>query len=112
MFSHWGYPDEIACDGGSQFTSASFEAFTREHNVKVTYSSPPFPQANSAGESDVKIAKSVLRQKDIFSALRAYRCTPTSTTGFSPSELMIGRNIRRHVLCLPVRTIETKMAYV
>ena len=94
MFSHWGYPEEIACDGGSQFTSASFEAFTREHNVKVTYSSPPFPQANSASESDVKIAKSVLRQKDIFSALRTYRCIPTSTTGFSPSELMIGRNIR------------------
>ena len=62
LFSHWGDP-EIACDGRSQFTSASFEAFTREHNVKVTYSNPPFPQANGASESGVKMAKGFYAKK-------------------------------------------------
>lgn len=103
MFAHWGDPEEIVSDMGTVFTSALFRNFAQEHNIKLSYSSPHFAQANGAAESGVKIAKRILRQKDVFSALRTYRCTPTAATGFefSPSELMIGRNIRIHVPCVP-----------
>ena len=52
------------------------------------------PQAHGGAEAGVKIVKNILRQKDMFTALRTYRCTPTVATGyrFTPYELMIGRN--------------------
>ena len=99
MFVHWGDPEEIACDGGPQFAARCFRDFANEHNIKVTYSSAYFPQANGAAEAGVKIAKNILKQKDPYSALRAYLCTPTVATGYTPSELMIGRQIRIHVPC-------------
>ena len=93
MFVHWGDPEEITCDGGPQFAARCFRDFANEHNIKVTYSSAYFPQANGAAEAGVKIAKNILKQKDPYSALRAYLCTPTVATGYTPSELMIGRQI-------------------
>ena len=99
MFSRWGDPEEITCDGGPQFIARCFKDFAKEHNIKVTYSSAYFPQANGAAEAGVKIAKNILKQKDSYSALRTYLCTPTVATSYSPSELMIGRQMRIHVPC-------------
>ncbi|MCG8079184.1 MAG: DDE-type integrase/transposase/recombinase [Candidatus Thiodiazotropha taylori] len=107
MFAHWGDPEVIVSDMGSVFTSAQFQTFAKEHNIHLSYSSPHFPQSNGAAESGVKIAKNILRQKDVFAALRTYRCTPTAATGykFTPSELMIGRNPRIHVPCSPEKLL-------
>ncbi|ESO94800.1 hypothetical protein LOTGIDRAFT_161052 [Lottia gigantea] len=52
-------------------------------------------------EAGVKIAKSILLQDDIFQALSAYRTTPLLSTGYSPSQLTIGRNIRTELTSLP-----------
>ena len=57
IFSRWGDPEEIACDGGPQFTARCFMDFAKVHNIKVIYSSAYFPQANGAAEAGVKIAK-------------------------------------------------------
>ena len=99
MFSRWGDPEEIACDGGPQFTARCFKDFAKEHNIKVTNSSAYFPQANGAVEAGVKIAKNILKQKGSYSALRTYLCTPTIATLFSPSELMTERQMQIHVPC-------------
>ena len=99
MFSRWEDPEEITCDGGPQLIAKYFKDFVKEHNIKVTYSSAYFPQANGAAEAGVKIAKNILKQKDSYSALWTYLCTPTVATSYSPSELMIGRQMRTHVPC-------------
>ena len=33
MFSRWRDPEEIACDGGPQFTARCFKDFAKEHNI-------------------------------------------------------------------------------
>ncbi|MCG8045736.1 MAG: RNase H-like domain-containing protein, partial [Candidatus Thiodiazotropha endolucinida] len=97
MFSTWGDPEELVSDNGKQFISADFKSFAQERDFKQTFSSPYYSQGNGEAEAGVKIAKHILRQKDFHSALRAYRSTPSKATGFSPSQLMIGRNIRTNL---------------
>ena len=44
----------------------------------------------------VKISGDSVRER-VCKFLTRYRCTPHSTTGLSPAELMFGRNIRTHI---------------
>ena len=97
MFCRWGDPEELCTDGASYFTSHEFQNFAKQCDFKHTISSAHYSQGNGEAEAAVKIAKSILRQKDIFSALRAYLSTPVKATGFSPSQLMIARNIRTNL---------------
>ena len=101
IFACWGVPEELVSDNGGQFNADVFQKFAFEYGFTQTFTSPHFPQANGEAESGVKIAKKILQQEDIFVALMAYRATPVTATGVSPSELMMGRRIRTTVPVLP-----------
>ena len=93
QFARWGIPEEIRSDGGPQFTSKEFADFCNTLNITHTMSSPYNPQSNGAAERHVQIAKRILRQENPYLALLSYRSTPLEVTGFSPAQLIMGRNL-------------------
>ena len=90
VFARWGIPEEVVSDNGTQFKSA----FTAKYGFRHTTSNPHHHQANGAAESGLQISKRNLKQEDPSLALMAYRATPTPATEKTPSELIMGRQIR------------------
>ena len=97
VFARWGVPEKLVGDSGTQFKSSLFNEFKVKYGFKHITSSPHHHQANGAAESAVRISKRILKQEDPFLALMAYRATPIPGTGKTPSELIMGRQIRTTV---------------
>ncbi|KAK2559348.1 hypothetical protein P5673_017966 [Acropora cervicornis] len=79
IFAKWGIPLELVPDNGPRFDSRMFKDFASR---------------NGEAECAVKIAKSILSQEDQILALMSYRSTPSTVTGYSPSEIMLQQQIR------------------
>lgn len=97
LFAKFGIPEKVISDGGPQFVSASFKNFAINYGFDHTVSDPHFPQENGCAERAVQTAKRILKQDDVFLSLMTYRSTPLETTGHSPAQLLMGRQIRTRV---------------
>ncbi|XP_069134370.1 uncharacterized protein [Argopecten irradians] len=106
-FARFGVPEEPVSDNSRQFTANEFSTFAEKYNFVKTLTSPHYPQANGEAESGVKIAKRILEQDGIFLAAMAYRATPIASMGASPSQLIMGRQIRTPVPVFP-KTLNPK----
>ena len=94
VFSRFGVPAVIRSDNGGCFIGEQFRLFAKENCIKLVTSSPRYPQSNGLAESAVKIVKRLWSKcDDRAAALLAYRTAPLST-GYSPSDLMLGRSVR------------------
>jgi transposase InsO family protein len=93
-FSTHGIPDVIISDNGPQFQCKEFHDFAQKYGFEHKTSSPVFPQSNGEAESAVKNAKKILRQKCPDVALLNYRTTPHCSTGVSPAQALMGRQLR------------------
>ena len=81
------------------FASYEMKTFAKDWNFKITTSSPRYPQSNGQSESFVKIIKTILRKctqdgADPNLALLGYRNTPITGMKYSPSQLLMGRQLR------------------
>eukprot|EP00253_Pinus_taeda_P004653 PITA_04653 len=101
LFVHYGLLREIITDGGPQFAGNKLAATLNNYHVQHKITTPYHPQANGQVESSNKVIESILtktiasRRRDwaarLPEALWAYRTTWRSTTGYSPYQLVFGK---------------------
>ncbi|GFY32886.1 retrovirus-related Pol polyprotein from transposon 412 [Trichonephila clavipes] len=103
IFSRIGFPREIQSDLGTSFTSELTTTFFNKFSIKVTRSSVSHPQSNAV-ERVHRTIKRVIKALCVESgedwegvlplALFSLRTVAHESTGFSPTELVMGKNLR------------------
>ena len=100
MFATHGLPDKIVSDNGPAFVSEAFGEFLKKNGISHTTSSPYHPASNGLAERAVRSFKDAMGRMTegsietrIARFLLKYRTTPHSTTGVSPSQLLMGRRL-------------------
>lgn len=114
IFCNFGIPNEIVSDH-VPFDSMECKQFAKEWGFKFTYTSPRYPQSNGMAERGVQIAKKMLSKchedkTDYRVALLQYRASPVSGTNFSPSELLMCRNLKTKLI-VNRQYLEPKLNY-
>lgn len=100
-FAHFGLPEMIVTDNGACFKSEEFETFLERNGIKHVTSAPYHPSSNGLAERTVQILKQGLKEVTegtlrarLDKVLCSYCITPQSTTGVSPTELLVGKRLR------------------
>ena len=101
VFARFGLPERIVTDNAPNFTSSEFSNFLKQNGIKQTTSAPYHPASNGLAERAVKIFKIGMKkmtegslQQKLARFLFHYRITPQTTTGVSPSQLLMNRELR------------------
>ena len=104
VFSTFGIPEELASDGGPEFTAAETQEFLKNWQVHHRLSSVANPHSNCRAELAVKQVKRIisdncsasgsLNTDGFHKALLSYRNTPDPVTKFSPAKAIFGREVR------------------
>lgn len=114
VFARFGVPQEILTDNGSNFTAKLTEELLRRLNCHHVRASPYHPQSNGMLERVHHVFKTTLeklREGDpqwdhwVPDVLMALRTAPHTATGFSPYELLFGREART-----PLKALREKMS--
>lgn len=105
-FAVHGIPKEIIADN-VPFNSYNFTNFCTALDIKLTTSSPIYPQSNGFAEKAVNIAKNLVKKceddkQELWLALLEYRNTPLKEIDASPAELLMSRKTRT---LIPAREI-------
>ena len=101
-FAHFGYPHTIVSDNATTFMSDEFKVWCRERGITHLTGAPYHPATNGAAERLVQTFKQALKKSSLppraalQEFLMQYRRTPLAS-GYSPSELLNGRQIRTKI---------------
>ncbi|XP_015118418.1 uncharacterized protein K02A2.6-like [Diachasma alloeum] len=108
LFATFGIPDTIVSDNGTAFISEEIKAFYQRNGIKAMYIAPYNPQANGQAERMVHTAKRSLKKLNegdwelkLARILLKQHSIPSTSTGASPAELMMGRKLRTALDKLP-----------
>ena len=104
IFARVGIPREIISDRGTQFTSELMGHVHSLVGIKPIFTTPYHPMMNGKIERQHAVLKSVLKKlcaekptdwdRYLVPTLFALREIPSETTGYSPFELLYGRQVR------------------
>ena len=103
IFSRHGLPETIVSDNGPQFASEEFHNFCSINGIVHRKSAPYKPSTNGQAERIVQVLKSAITQATVSGEnidtavarhMLVYRNTAHSTTGESPSMLLMKRKLR------------------
>lgn len=104
-FREVGVPLCLRTDGGPQFASSEFRAFTQRWGINHLMSSPHYPQSNGHAEVAVKSAKHLIMKtapsgnkdtEDFDRGFLELRNTPTVTRR-SPAQVLYGHSLHSWV---------------
>lgn len=98
VFARHGIPLTVVTDGGPQFSSDLFQAFSQEWEFDHVISSPRYAQSNGMAERNVQTAKNIFKKvfedkKDIYLALLLYRNMQIHGA-YSPAQILMSRKLR------------------
>ena len=103
-FATFGLSEILVTDNGSNFTSTEFEEFLKSNGIRHTRTAPYHPASNGLAERAVQSFKLGMKKLTTGSLearvarfLFTYRITPQTTTGISPSELLLGHRLHCHL---------------
>lgn len=104
VFADYGVPAMVVTDNGTNFSSEEFNQFLTYVGVKYhKYTAPFHPATNGQAERSVQSVKNALKamgttnhslRKNLNEFIRQYKNAPHSTTGVSPAQLFLGRQLR------------------
>ena len=119
-FAHFGYPHTVVTDNATSFVSEEFQAWCKERGITHLTGAQYHPATNGAAERLVQTFKQALIKSSLppraatLEFLMQYRRTPL-TSGYSPSEILNGRQIRCKIDVLipsPAHIAQAKQATV
>ena len=120
IFARHGIPEELMSDN-MPYASKEFHQFASEWNIKLTTSSPLYPQSNGQSERFVQTVKQMLKKvkeegKDFYIALLEYRTTPISGSEYSPSQMLMSRMLHSKLPITPTalqpRVVDARKALI
>ena len=101
LFVRYGLPREVITNGGPQFIGHMIAATLKNNHIMHRITTPYNPQANGKVESTNKVIEAIFtktvasHRRDWASrlpeALWAYRKTWRNTTGYSPYQIVFGK---------------------
>ncbi len=100
---HYGFPERLHSDQGREFESLLIKELCALVGIKKTRTSPYHPQGNPVERYNRTLLSMLgtLKRKEktkwrehVKRLTHAYNCTRNKVTGFSPCELMFGRQPR------------------
>ena len=110
IFTRVGFPREMLTDRGTQFMSEVMQEVNRLMSVRHLTTTPYHPSCNGLVEKFNGTLKQMLKKmaeerptdwdRYIDALLFAYREAPHDSTGFSPFELLYGREVRGPLMIL------------
>ena len=102
VFTKYGFPTIILSDNGTQFVSQLTQSFNKILEISQIFSARYHPQSNGCIERLNQTIKQMLKKVTIDNpnewdvylpmVLFAYRSTVHQSTGFSPFEMLFGKN--------------------
>ena len=101
MFAAHGLPKVMVTDNGPAFVGDEFERFCAKNGIRHVPTAPYHPASNGQAERVVRAFKEAMNklktgdiETKVNRLLFKYRITPHTSTGVSPSKLMLKREIR------------------